>query len=85
MSMNERKMSGKQTVAGGFDLDRFVGGAAQPEDPREMDAPVSAASKPRRSAVKKPAKEESLTGLIISLTRIFLNCVEGFLLYLHAR
>lgn len=29
--MTDRKMSGKQPVSGEFDLDRFVGGASQPE------------------------------------------------------
>jgi len=56
---NERKMSGKQPVSGGFDLDSFVGGA----EPEAVEAPklavepsvVSKRTKPQ----PKPSKARS--------------------------
>lgn len=55
-------MSGKQVVTGGFDLNRFVEGASQPEiassrgkNAAERSTPRVAAQKPIRK--EKPAKE----------------------------
>ena len=45
--MNTRKMTGKQQVVGGFNLDSFVGGADQPEKGTTRDAVAS--SKPKKA------------------------------------
>lgn len=50
MSMTDRKMTGKQTVVGGFDLNSFVGGS-EPEEAKSVESskltskPVTVAKK----------------------------------------
>ncbi len=44
MSMTDRKMTGKQAVVGGFDLNSFVGGS-EPEEVKSVEPPKPA-SKP---------------------------------------
>lgn len=61
--MNERRMSGKQQVVGGFDLNSFVQGA-EPElvegrdDPKPVKAPVARTPKPSKVVEKKPLLTE---------------------------
>lgn len=61
MAMSDRKMTGKQEVAKGFDLDSFVGAAAQPEPApstsRTADPKPPKAAKPKPVKKEKPAKE----------------------------
>lgn len=52
MSMTDRKMTGKQAVVGGFDLNSFVGGS-EPEEAKPVEPP-KLASKP--SSVAKQTK-----------------------------
>lgn len=55
MSVNDKRMSGKQDLVAGFDLDAFVGGAEPAPDAAPAPAPQPAPAAPRARA--KPKKE----------------------------
>ncbi len=88
--MNQGKMSGKQKVVGGFDLDQFVSGADRPEkkpasvqkSTAEKKKPATGASatklaeKPSR-AVQKPEKELLTERVQVKLTRAEMSALQG--------
>ena len=60
MSMSDKKMSGKQAVAGGFDLNSFVNGAETPEN-IASEAPNSSSKplKPKSGHIPQMRKKRA--------------------------
>jgi len=55
--MSDKKMSGKQAVAGGFDLNSFVNGAETPEN-IASEAPNSSSKPPKAKKRAYPSDEK---------------------------
>ncbi len=64
MAMSDRKMTGKQEVTKGFDLDSFVNAAAQPEPVPQVSR--AADPKPPRASKPKPVKKEKQAKELLS-------------------